>query len=515
MIRVTFDILRRINKYVLILYCTYEIFSICFSTYFNYKYFARMYDELMEKKYEQAIHTYFIIVYISIANSFIELLGGIIHANILSIFKKNVSNYFLDKFMNTNNYFLEKQKNIFDDDLTFNTFFEQTSSTIFEKTIGIFKLISTFSSQITKVIILARCGGMITFTYVSVMFCIMAIHKAIIQWHEKYSGKLEEYYKYWRDNYGLLCGITKKLINTNILSEYNEINKIAYCLKYNDPMLSGFNPNTFIDLVYDIIVIIVNYIVFKRVNYVYLLLWYTNNSCVLTLLRQIIDNMWTKYDYDNYDNKLIRNIEKILELLGKCGHKKDQIRIPNEFSIKIKATKMIVDNIEYNIIDDIIMEPNKIILIDGKSGMGKTFLYKILVAMIEEQPPVFLCEQLMNKGFCHFQGQLKYVSPLESRNDPENIYENANLHTTLGLHRVGKDIEKIAKLACISDKFNGTKFGHMSDGECKRFKLAKHIPIDETSNIPILILDEPDNGVDYDTGLKIIIGIIKWYNLKK
>lgn len=309
--------------------------------------------------------------------------------------------------------------------------------------------------------------------------------------------------------------IVRRIINHSPFSQFNDltlIEKYLYPTEYKHKDLKT-------KIIYYLVLselytlLIINFIFLTIVNRSAILIWYLNYDYIYATAIDVFNHL---FGNSFCSDEQCQKINNMINLIKKVGNKKDQINISSNYTLSIKPSNITVGNVNFHIVDEIIIDSGKTILLDGKSGMGKTFLYKIMTGLISEQPEVYLNNKKVPNGFEHFSGQIKYVTPLVTQHYFDSATctdgDTLTIREHLGVHRTNENIIKVAKLACLHEYDLDSTLTYPSGGETSRIILAKSLPIEETDNIPILILDEPDCGVDYETGLKIINNIIEWYH---
>ncbi|VEU59531.1 ATP-binding cassette domain-containing protein [Mesomycoplasma neurolyticum] len=156
-------------------------------------------------------------------------------------------------------------------------------------------------------------------------------------------------------------------------------------------------------------------------------------------------------------------------------------------------------NVEFN--------KNKSYLIDGKSGVGKSSLIKIILNEIDETK---------------YSGILKFNNKKVSKNDFNNMYKQLiyltneeNKYNTSAINVITlfdenidySKIEKAKKLACINFDLN-QNFDLLSTGQKQRVKIARLFYF----NKKIIILDEALSGIDNIKKIEILQKILSLQN---
>lgn len=503
-IKNTISTLKKLDKKYIIIYYLVELIRMYIAVEYSIELGSLFYKSLVDQQYLIAIQLLFKIKLLSMVITLLTY-----NSLIVPCIERDVTKIITGEYITL----VDKTKNIFlelSSDIAIGSVIDYKKTQIMKLLIEYPTMLSMITTKFTSIIILLQNNYKITILYfLFVIIKNVFLYKLNIK---KYTDDHQNYDKLGFNDL-LLSSINRKIINHSQISGYNDIDNVK---KYMILQLNHINKINKFEILYkliDLVIPIIEFGFYKIIDYQFMLMWYIHYNSIESFA--VSCTQYLPLHMNDYMIKRIHNINKSLKLIDEIGLKKDLIKIPYHFQLLVKPCDINIEKVQYMIKDEIIITPGKTILLDGKSGMGKTFLYKIMIGLIDVQPIVYLNSKKLLLGFEHLCGQIKCLSPLTDKTLYDYILSNKTIKENVGVYRTDGSVENAIKMCCLTNKFSiDTKIDHLSNGEEHRILLAKVLPLDETDNIPVLILDEPDNGVDYETGLKIINNIITWFHKK-
>jgi ABC-type transport system involved in cytochrome c biogenesis ATPase subunit len=487
-------IARKINKKPIILKYVMNFAISGLAIYFGVDLNTKFYSYLGEKN-NQYVNIFLMMMVLNVVTQ----IYSFVESYYTSIIRKDIflhtKNHIFELLLKVRNLFFETYK----ENIDMNTLCSYYAEHVYHKMFEIPNKIITYISFISKIVILLRINFLMTCLFVLLTFTFERLSNVLgdFKWNTREND--------WKSISCINTGIYKRIVNHSIFSIPNIMDQIKPLIKDS----SGYEKKTIHDymrLILHIFTIISDYLIVSMTEPIFVLFWYTSKGDISSTISCITFSGKPCHIGE------FKNFNKIESHMKIVGDKHPQIQISPKYLITIE--KSAAPSLKYNIADDIKIEPGKTILIDGKTEMGKTLFYKIMMSLVDFQPPVILCQDDSKTkipfGFEQFCGQIKYVSPISDKMLIDGHIEDISLWENIGIFRDIKLSKLALKLAHIKNDSESI-VKNPSSGMQKRILLAKNLPIEE-QYIPVLILDEPDNGVDYDTGLEIINGIIEWYH---
>jgi len=142
---------------------------------------------------------------------------------------------------------------------------------------------------------------------------------------------------------------------------------------------------------------------------------------------------------------------------------------------------------------NISLSPKKIIHLQGRNGIGKTTLIKILVNMLlPSTGEIYWNGKNIKKNLNEFFSNLTYIMDTQTSKNEMTVNENIRFWKKLYSSPIeSKEIDEIFNLLLLKDDKN-TKVNCLSAGEIKKLELCRLI-IEQKK---LWILDEPYVGLD-------------------
>ena len=142
---------------------------------------------------------------------------------------------------------------------------------------------------------------------------------------------------------------------------------------------------------------------------------------------------------------------------------------------------------------NISLSPKKIIHLQGRNGIGKTTLIKILVNMLlPSTGEIYWNGKNIKKNLNEFFSNLTYIMDTQTSKNEMTVNENIRFWKKLYSSPIeSKEIDEIFNLLLLED-YKNTKVNCLSAGEIKKLELFRLI-IEQKK---LWILDEPYVGLD-------------------
>ena len=149
---------------------------------------------------------------------------------------------------------------------------------------------------------------------------------------------------------------------------------------------------------------------------------------------------------------------------------------------------------------NISLSPKKIIHLQGRNGIGKTTLIKILVNMLlPSTGEIYWNGKNIKKNLNEFFSNLTYIMDTQTSKNEMTVNENIRFWKKLYSSPIeSKQIDEIINLLLLKD-YKNTKVNYLSAGEIKKLELCRLI----IERKKLWILDEPYVGLD-----KLMIDLI-------
>ena len=301
----------------------------------------------------------------------------------------------------------------------------------------------------------------------------------------------EKRYNYLKDKY-------KNFLNNNF-----KLNKIIINLN----LIQEFVCNISI-----ILIIFVSILLYKQkvISFSYIIAFNTLVFYYFISIKNII----------SLDNILIEaknSYKRLSQLYNEEEEKKQLIQIKNINTINFKNLSYSYNNVN-NILNNINITINKndSIFIKGKSGSGKSTIFRLLTKQLKVDDDIIKINNIdiNNISKKDIVDNICYVSQNEYI-FTDTILNNIKLYKEAKKDEVDKviriaNIDKILKKRNITLDFLLEENGHnLSGGERQRIILARSL----LQNKQVIILDETMNELDVQSEREIIKNIIKEYNI--
>lgn len=241
-----------------------------------------------------------------------------------------------------------------------------------------------------------------------------------------------------------------------------------------------------------------------------------NSSKSLEKLVKMLDAIDNQSDITNHSVKLpivdptslTTSDNLINDHIKELTISKMDINLPNGSSIRLNSTHFV-------------LKPGRGIILDGKTGCGKTVLTKNGLAGLSTDKPYTLTVSTDTKTYynAHFS-QLKLTRGYVNQDFVENLLINNSIKHTLGELFPGADSKYIRnylisnfgmKSDVIPNNLDDTFGSKLSGGERQRVAVASFIhQICQTSTVQWLILDEIDRALDKDTAMLMVKNLFKY-----
>ena len=149
---------------------------------------------------------------------------------------------------------------------------------------------------------------------------------------------------------------------------------------------------------------------------------------------------------------------------------------------------------------NISLSPKKIIHLQGRNGIGKTTLIKILVNMLlPSTGEIYWNGKNIKKNLNEFFSNLTYIMDTQTSKNEMTVNENIRFWKKLYSSPIeSKQTDEIINLLLLKD-YKNTKVNYLSAGEIKKLELCRLI----IERKKLWILDEPYVGLD-----KLMIDLI-------
>lgn len=251
-------------------------------------------------------------------------------------------------------------------------------------------------------------------------------------------------------------------------------------------------------------------------------------------------------DIKNIENSSSRNLEKIVTILKDIDNQIGDNAIMTDnngdnINMKIqkisKIQKIIIDDITLKLITEkdkegktrqfqislrnaeIDVRPGKCLLIEGKSGCGKSVIMNVLTGMYSgsKYPETIIVDDNGNTHNLEFN-QIKHNRVYISQLISEDYKYNGNITFQMfELFPNAKDIDEIKRFLIdifslradrIPNNISDTAPERLSGGEIQRYVIASQIWKILKTSPDILFLDEIDRALDKDTAVHLIEWIL-------
>ena len=145
---------------------------------------------------------------------------------------------------------------------------------------------------------------------------------------------------------------------------------------------------------------------------------------------------------------------------------------------------------------DISLSPKKIIQLNGRNGIGKTTLIKVLANMISPSTgEIYWNGKNIKKNSYEYFSNLTYIMDFQTSKRELTVFENIKFWIRLFSSKVSeRDIESVLNMLSL-EKYKNTKVKFLSSGEIKKLELCRLV----IEGKKFWILDEPYNGLDDST----------------
>ena len=174
-------------------------------------------------------------------------------------------------------------------------------------------------------------------------------------------------------------------------------------------------------------------------------------------------------------------------------------------------SKTIIKNLQFSLV------PGDVLAILGPNGSGKTTLLKLLMGMLPYEGEIFLDGQnIKNISTRDFWKKVSFVPQQRNVSNNLNVYDSIMIGRScyIGPFSIPSDIDynecdRIIKELDI-EKFKNRNCNTLSGGELQLVLIARAL----VSNPKLLILDEPESGLDFRNQL-LILNVIEKLKQKK
>ena len=142
---------------------------------------------------------------------------------------------------------------------------------------------------------------------------------------------------------------------------------------------------------------------------------------------------------------------------------------------------------------DISLAPKKIIHLQGRNGIGKTTLIRILVNMIlPSAGAIYWKGKSIKKNLKEYLTNITYIMDTHTSKSEMTVSENIQYWIKLFTSPIkSKELDAIFNLLAL-DNYKKTKVNYLSTGEIKKLELCRLV-IEQKK---LWILDEPYSGLD-------------------
>ena len=163
--------------------------------------------------------------------------------------------------------------------------------------------------------------------------------------------------------------------------------------------------------------------------------------------------------------------------------------------INIKNLSLTVDNLTLYENANINIPKDKISVLVGPNGVGKTTLLKIISGIIKPQKGELITN---SKNLFYLPQRIKYPQGINLQEYIESSFYKNSWKWCLSNEEKAK-IDEILALLDLSDKKN-TLIDNLSSGELQKANIALGL----VSNADILLLDEPTSNMDLVNQIKVL-----------
>ena len=145
---------------------------------------------------------------------------------------------------------------------------------------------------------------------------------------------------------------------------------------------------------------------------------------------------------------------------------------------------------------NIAVPPKKIIHLQGRNGIGKTTLIRILVNMIfPTTGTIYWNGKNINKNLREYFANITYIMDTHTSKSEMTVNENIQYWRKLFTSSIkSKELDAILSILAL-DNYKNTKVNYLSTGEIKKLELCRLV-IEQKK---LWILDEPYAGLDEST----------------
>ena len=142
---------------------------------------------------------------------------------------------------------------------------------------------------------------------------------------------------------------------------------------------------------------------------------------------------------------------------------------------------------------DISLAPKKIIHLQGRNGIGKTTLIRILVNMIlPSTGAIYWKGKSIKKNLKEYLTNITYIMDTHTSKSEMTVSENIQYWIKLFTSPIkSKELDAIFNILAL-DNYKKTKVNYLSTGEIKKLELCRLV-IEQKK---LWILDEPYSGLD-------------------
>ena len=163
--------------------------------------------------------------------------------------------------------------------------------------------------------------------------------------------------------------------------------------------------------------------------------------------------------------------------------------------IKIENLSLTIDNLKLYENANICIPKNKITVLVGPNGVGKTTLLKVIAGIIKPQTGTVKTD---SKNLFYLPQRIKYPQGINLQEYVESSFFKNTWKWTLSQEEKNK-INEILKLLDLEDK-KETLIDNLSSGELQKANIALGL----VSGADILLLDEPTSNMDLVNQIKVL-----------